>query len=644
MQSLIDFNPNDVYVSSNLNSNFTAIENAINNNTYYLSDYSGDLAAAVSAIGSNNTILTIDSNSTLTDNLTIPSNIDLRFVIGNTITTTGWTLTINSSIQAGEYQIFAGTGDVDGLNYVNSSWFNVVGDDSTDNSVELQKSASALTSGGYLYIPPGIYKFATNILFDNDNIVVSGDYGKTILKFTPDTVSRPFDIQCSGVIMQNLVVYDGSYFFNIGYANTPDNITIKNCIFDATSSGETVNSCIYLQTCTNIVVRDCIFDGTGYGVIQEAGKSSSHVTVTGCTALNMTADFVLANCDTSPSYDWKVVNNRYLGCLTYPTQAIEKRFAGTTGVEGYICTNNYIENSCGDAAVHLEAILGRSIVSNNIFKNCVGSFAYIYALNNAEDLIVDSNIFIHSDNSVDTEWVLNLNSGAYSNNVTFSNNHIYGDTYKKINVIQPDNQVGTVNVIGNTAENINAFCLTNTGLIGANINNNIVKNAYYGIVSPKDQNAGIQNVNIIGNNINIDDSEVGTWAATTAYVENDIVRPLTGYDARYMFKCTTAGTSGGSEPSWDLTEGNTTSDSTVEWTTISAYSAFRMESNKSGTGNPTEVNVTGNRFDGDFKFTRATDCIATSNIIKADYIDMFGALCTRCYQANNLDVGNGLVT
>ena len=57
-----------------------------------------------------------------------------------------------------------------------------------------------------------------------------------------------------------------------------------------------------------------------------------------------------------------------------------------------------------------------------------------------------------------------------------------------------------------------------------------------------------------------------TWAASTAYTVGDVVK-ATSYDA-HTYKCTTAGTSGGSEPTWDTTNGNTTADNTVTWTTF----------------------------------------------------------------------------
>lgn len=54
------------------------------------------------------------------------------------------------------------------------------------------------------------------------------------------------------------------------------------------------------------------------------------------------------------------------------------------------------------------------------------------------------------------------------------------------------------------------------------------------------------------------------WLATTAYVLGDWVEPTTPNG--FVYKCTAAGTSGGSEPTWPTTEGGTVVDGTVTWT------------------------------------------------------------------------------
>lgn len=54
------------------------------------------------------------------------------------------------------------------------------------------------------------------------------------------------------------------------------------------------------------------------------------------------------------------------------------------------------------------------------------------------------------------------------------------------------------------------------------------------------------------------------WAATTAYQVGDVVRPTTGNG--HVFRCTVAGTSGGTEPTWVVTGLRETADGgTVKW-------------------------------------------------------------------------------
>ncbi len=60
-----------------------------------------------------------------------------------------------------------------------------------------------------------------------------------------------------------------------------------------------------------------------------------------------------------------------------------------------------------------------------------------------------------------------------------------------------------------------------------------------------------------------------TWTATTAYIVGDTVIPATPNDQ--VYKCTTAGTSGGSEPTFPTTEDQTVGDGSVTWTLTYDY-------------------------------------------------------------------------
>ena len=63
---------------------------------------------------------------------------------------------------------------------------------------------------------------------------------------------------------------------------------------------------------------------------------------------------------------------------------------------------------------------------------------------------------------------------------------------------------------------------------------------------------------------------VAVWAASTAFSVGDIRRASTDQGTGLFFRCTTAGTSGSSEPSWPNSVGDTVTDNTCVWTAISA--------------------------------------------------------------------------
>lgn len=60
------------------------------------------------------------------------------------------------------------------------------------------------------------------------------------------------------------------------------------------------------------------------------------------------------------------------------------------------------------------------------------------------------------------------------------------------------------------------------------------------------------------------------WASSTAYSVGNIVRASSLQASGLVFRCTTAGTSGGSEPAWGTDIGSTVTDGTVVWTAVAS--------------------------------------------------------------------------
>ena len=80
-----------------------------------------------------------------------------------------------------------------------------------------------------------------------------------------------------------------------------------------------------------------------------------------------------------------------------------------------------------------------------------------------------------------------------------------------------------------------------------------------------------------------DISGVSAWVASTAYSLGGIVKPTGGYGG-CVYECTTAGTSGTTEPTWPTSNGATVSDNTVTWTCRRFWLKWQWQArNKGGT-------------------------------------------------------------
>ncbi len=67
-----------------------------------------------------------------------------------------------------------------------------------------------------------------------------------------------------------------------------------------------------------------------------------------------------------------------------------------------------------------------------------------------------------------------------------------------------------------------------------------------------------------------------TWVAATAYVLLDYVQP-TSPNNNFTYRCTTAGTSGGSEPTFPTTAGGTVNDNGVVWTAVAPDYEYALD-------------------------------------------------------------------
>lgn len=68
---------------------------------------------------------------------------------------------------------------------------------------------------------------------------------------------------------------------------------------------------------------------------------------------------------------------------------------------------------------------------------------------------------------------------------------------------------------------------------------------------------------------------IPVWAASTAYTVGQIRRPTTlSINGAFAFRCTVAGTSAATEPTWTTNDNSTRTDGTATWTNVSGQSAY----------------------------------------------------------------------
>jgi len=72
------------------------------------------------------------------------------------------------------------------------------------------------------------------------------------------------------------------------------------------------------------------------------------------------------------------------------------------------------------------------------------------------------------------------------------------------------------------------------------------------------------------------EESVQIWRKSTSYVAGDIIRGMAS-DKWYLFECTTAGTSGSTEPTWPTIKNQTVNDGTAVWTNVMYYPALEKQ-------------------------------------------------------------------
>jgi hypothetical protein len=229
--------------------------------TANLSTYGCDFATAVSSIGSTtDTHLIVDCDpSDLGSSLVVTDNITIEWRRGYTLGG-AYTLTIQGSIIAGQYQIFESNITVTG-NGVKANipqWWGAVADGSTDDYTAIAAAITAAGQGGMVTFPTGTY-----VVTDTPTMIESQTWRGEVTGF--DAASSDLDLAGSW-IKQTGSGKNGIFIGIAGAAGANGEIdgwTVENLIVSTNTDGNhgiVINNALR-GAIRNIVVPGCKEDG-----------------------------------------------------------------------------------------------------------------------------------------------------------------------------------------------------------------------------------------------------------------------------------------------------------------------------------------------------------------------------------------------
>lgn len=426
------------------------------------------LADAVTTIGSTETTLVIDKDDTLTANVTVPSTMNLRFVNGNMVTTSTYTLTVNGVIDAGRYQIFNDTGGtVNGtplIKFAMPEWFGAAHDGTTDDKTKIQ---SACDFHQAVLFSDGNYRIASGVSITTANQYLVGT--KDSIISAEDGTFNMFTItSADGVVFDNITFYGGavsgtsSHGIISGDSNPSDNVTVRNCVFSGPDTTTGLNTAVKIDTCTGWLVTGCRMErlfgqsgADGYGVLMGAATNcvitNNHMV--GSKAAGLTARHgVYLSAGTSDC----VVSNNYIdgfdfaGITQYATAAQDS-------CSNNIISHNVVKDCCfkqtaTDAGI---GVYGNSIKTSISGNHVIGSDAsgIVVSCSSIADGIQD---VIVCDNIIDDSRLFGMDiAGAarctLDGNKISASSQASSTTYPNIRLINDNSTTGCdeILVIGN---------------------------------------------------------------------------------------------------------------------------------------------------------------------------------------------------
>lgn len=334
--------------------------------------YACDLADAISGIGATVTELIVDCNYTMDSNDIVASTTTLKFVAGNKITRTGYTLTVNSQIEAGPYQIFDGSGTVS-YGVPMEIWADWHG----KTAAGLQAAYNSAADGSTIKMSGGTWAFGTTtVTMTTNNKTVhlkgigydDGDSNGTNITYTSTNEA----LKIAGfTTVENLRVDGGSSgavgitFGNSGgspvaWKGSARNLFVTGC----TTAGIKADG-IQLGYMENVYAQSN--DGAGMIVEADSSGDNTHCVFNKCRFASNTAEGVVYSTNSLSQF-------KYYGCIFESNgeegvKATDDNISGTI-FDGCWFENNKTEHDTDEGTTEYQVNLNNNGHDTVTIKHC----------------------------------------------------------------------------------------------------------------------------------------------------------------------------------------------------------------------------------------------------------------------------------
>jgi hypothetical protein len=410
---------------------------------------------------------------------------------------------------------------------INVRDYGATGDGTTDDAPAIQNAidAAGAAGGGVVYFPPGTYRVATVYSQHGGTVTGVPNDDRQFLVIGYDNIRLVGDgatIFCNNVTagfrLNMIMVYDCS------------NVIIENLIFDnnGLDISQSRTQAIVTQSATEIIIDKCKLQNSTFGIF--IYKLSENVRISNCWFDGgwgvATGGDDLGN-DPGVISDVIIENNAFLSVagesvdINQDTRnfIIRNNFCynSNTDVDGLTPTDAENIDIGGDDALQYGLIEGNTIIDLR---------QYIHGIQVKQDSvnikIVNNRIINTANNPTDT-WGIRI---APANQTMIHGNHINGYTYS-INSSASASDNREIYIANNICENfyVGAIAIASNN---CKIEGNLIK-----LVSRAGVSLGIyvagnpENVNINGNNINVDptlDNAIWVNGASEVNIANNNIQ------------------------------------------------------------------------------------------------------------------------